>query len=164
MSGRRRQWALGIAVAAGLAVAALLLRGRDRLPATPEDTVNAFFDAQQNGDDRACLRLTCGELRASLERTRQQLGSEAFRQSLRSACAGIKNLALSRADGSSGDLVALDVEIVFADRNERQKMLLARQTGGWAIARIERARVEKPAIPYGTPVFEEPSPEAKPKR
>jgi len=56
-------------------------------------------------------------------------------------------------------LVALDLEIVFADRNQRQRMLLERTRGGWAIRAIEAAEMVKPPIPYGTPVFEEAKPE-----
>ena len=162
MSERWRQWAVGIALGAGLVTLALVLRGRDRLPDTPEDAVSAFFDAQQQGDDRAYLRLTCDELRRSLEQTREQAGAEAFRQSLVRSSEGIKGLAVSQSGNASGEAVALDVEIVFADRNERQRMVLARQETGWAIASIERAEMEKPPIRYGTPVFEEPVKEAKP--
>ena len=52
-----------------------------------------------------------------------------------------------------------DVEIVFADRNERQRMLLVPERGGWAIASLEQAQMLKPPIPYGTPVFEPPEPQ-----
>ena len=162
MSKRRREWALGAVLAAVLVVVAFALRGRDRLPDTPNAAVSAFFDAQQKGDDGAYLRLTCGPLRRSLEEARKQAGAEAFRQGLRRSSEGIKGLAVSQSGGAAGDLVELDVEIVFADRNERQKMVLARQGTGWAIAAIERAQVEKPPIPYGTPVFEEPAKEAAP--
>lgn len=150
-----KRWASGIALAACLVLAAVLLRSRDRLPEEPEDTVSDFFDAQQKGDTGAYLRLTCGDLRNSLERSRDELGSEEFRQSLARSAQGIKGLAIMPTDEVSGESVALDVEIVFADRKECQRMRLTRLRGGWAIASIERSVLEKPVIPYGTPVFEE---------
>ncbi len=142
-----------------LIVVAFALRSRDRLPETPENTVTELFAAAGEGDDRAYLRLLTGELRKSLEQARSQAGVEAFREDLGKSAAGIKGLAVTRADEPSADLVALDVEIVFADRNERQRMLLVLQGGGWAVTDIQQAQTVKPPIPYGTPVFEEPEPE-----
>ena len=139
--------------------AALVLRSRGRLPETPEKTVTELFVAAGEGDDRAYLRLLTGELRDSLENVRSQSGVDAFRESLRRSAEGIKGLAVSRADDAPGDLVALDVEIIFADRNERQRMLLVLQRGGWAITDIQQAQMLKPPIPYGTPVFEAPEAE-----
>ena len=69
-----KQWGLAVLVVAGLAAVALTLRGRDRLPATPEAVVSAFFDAAERGDDAAYLRLTCGELLRSLGQSRTELG------------------------------------------------------------------------------------------
>ena len=84
--------------------------------------------------------------------------------------AGIKGLAKTRGDDASlafpsvgqlrvppnGRAVALDVELVFADRNERQRMLLVPQGNGWVITSIDTAQVIEPPVRYGTPVFEEP--------
>ena len=150
---------LPILVIVLLIAVAFALRSRGRLPDTPEKTVTELFTAASEGDDRAYLRLLTGELRKSLENARNQAGVDAFRESLRRSAAGIKGLAVTRADQPSADLVALDVEIVFADRNERQRMLLELQQGGWAVADIQQAQMVKPPIPYGTPVFEEPEAE-----
>ena len=149
---------LRILVVAVLVVLAVALRSRGRLPETPEQTVADFFSAASDGDDRDYLRLTTGELRESLASARSQAGAEAFRAELRRSAAGIKGLAVTRADDAPSNLVAIDVEIVFADRNERQRMLCEQKRGGWAIAAIEQAQMVKPPIPYGTPVFEEPQP------
>ncbi|MFH1923253.1 MAG: hypothetical protein ABIP48_25605 [Planctomycetota bacterium] len=151
---------LQVLVVVLLVVLALSLRNRGRLPETPEKTVSEFFAAAGNGDDRAYLRLVTGELRKSLENARSQAGVEAFRNGLRRSAAGIKGLAVSRAD-ETPDLVTLDLELVFADRNERQRMLLEATGGGWAIRAIEAAEMLKPPIAYGTPVFEEPKPEER---
>jgi hypothetical protein len=154
-----KKWMLPILVLVLLIVLAFVLRSYDRLPDTPEKTVTELFAAASEGDDRAYLRLLTGELRKSLENARNQAGVDAFRESLRRSATGIKGLAVTRADETSADLVALDVEIVFADRNERQRMLLEFQRGGWAVADIQQAQMVKPPIPYGTPVFEEPEAE-----
>jgi hypothetical protein len=161
-----------------LAVLALLLRGRDRLPETPEKTVTEFFTAAGEGDDRAYLRLVTGELRESLEHARSQEGAEAFRQGLRRSTAGLKGHATSRLGdarpfGGGSEIshrwdgpVALEVTLIFPDRHEIQTMRFEPTGGGWAIAAIEQARMVKPPIPYCTPVSGEPvakKPEGQPK-
>jgi hypothetical protein len=150
-----RRWALPIGVAAALVAAAFMFRGRSRLPETPDATVSAFFEAAKAGDDDAYLRLTTGQLRTSLENTRTQLGAAAFRESLRRTAAGIKGTATSAGSDAPPGQVTVDVEIVFADRNERQRMFLAPQGAGWLIDAITTADMLKPSVPYGTPVFED---------
>jgi len=152
--------AVQIVCVAGVVVLAVLLRGRKggggREPApTPEAAVNAMFDAAEQGDDEAYLALTGGQLERQLRGTRSQEGAEAFREDLRRSAAGIKGLGVSRAGDAPAGTVALDVEIVFRDRNERQRYLAARVDGGWVITAISVAATTRPSIPYGTPVFEE---------
>ncbi|HUT93109.1 MAG TPA: hypothetical protein VMY37_26830 [Thermoguttaceae bacterium] len=154
-----KKWLPHVLLVVLLVGLALALRSRDRLPETPEQTVTEFFTAAGDGDDRAYLRLVTGELRKSLEQARSEAGAEAFRQGLRRSSGGIKGLAVTRADNAPAPLAAVDVEIVFADRNERQRMLLAPIRGGWAIASLEQAQMVKPPIAYGTPVFDMPEPE-----
>lgn len=154
-----KKWSLTIAVLVALVAAAFLLRARHRLPDTPEAAVSAFFDAASRGDDGVYLRLASGELRNSLENTKAQLGTPQFQESLRRSAAGIKGLAVMRTGGAPADFVAVDVEIVFTDRKERQRMLLVPRGSGWQIASIEAAERIEPPIPYGTPVFEEPAEE-----
>lgn len=156
-----RKRTLPIAAIAGLVLAVYASGGCGRSPKagrTPEAAVDEFFDAAARGDDQAYLRLTSGRLRESLSSARSELGVEAFRDNLRRSAAGIKGLAKARGnDASSADgTMVLDVELVFADRNERQRMLLIPKGNGWVITSIEPARVVQPSIPYGTPVFEEP--------
>jgi hypothetical protein len=147
---------LAAALLAALVGAAILLRGGGRLPGTPEQTVSEFFDAADRGDGAAYLRLTTGRLRQTLQRTRDELGGEAFAEDLKRNAADIKGLAVSPSDRAPLAGVALEVDIVFADRNEQQRMVLVEERGGWAIEQIETASTVKPSIPYGTPVFEEP--------
>ena len=177
-----RKWLPGVVVVVLIVAVAFVARERDRSRRTdalekagsqladadadggtePTDTgelaaaINDLFNAASEGDDDAYLRLVTGELRKTLLDTRRQLGREAFRQSLRRSVSGIKGVASKRAEQSPPGFVATEVEIIFADRNEKQRMLMVEQRSGWAIASIETARMIKPPIPYGTPVFEEP--------
>jgi len=153
-----KTWTLRITVALALVAAAFLFRGRQRLPETPEAAVTALFDAAGKGDDRAYLELVGGELSKSLENTRKELGAAAFRESLRRSNTGMKGLAVTRAADSPPGMVAMSVELVFADRIDRQRMILTETTAGWTITAIEAVRLVKPPVPYGTPVFEEPPP------
>jgi len=150
---------LAAALLAALVGAAFLLRGGGRLPSTPEETVTAFFDAAGRGDGGAYLRLTTGQLRRTLEKTRAELSPEAFGRDLKRNASAIKGLAVSRSERPPLAGVALDVDIVFADRNEQQRMVLVEERSGWAIEQIEGASTVKPSIPYGTPVFEQPPPD-----
>ena len=132
-------------------------RGR-RQPAVP---------GRPRGDAPAYLATLAGTLRSSFESTRAQIGAEAFAASLRESVAGIKGFAISPVGESSPDRAELDVELVFSDRNERQRFVLVRQSGGWLVARIDKADTVKPPIPYDAPVFDtgasaEGTPEEKP--
>ena len=158
-----KRWGLQIGLIAALVAAAFWLRARDRLPDTPEATVDAFFDTASRGDDAAYLRLVAGPLRTSLEGDRAQLGPAAFRENLRRSVAGIKGLKTSRGDDAPPGQVAIDAELVFADRNEQQQILLLDTGKGFAITAIRAAVTVKPPIPYGTPVFDEvPAPPKSP--
>ena len=152
MSARR--FVLPVILATGLGVVALTLRGKGRLPDTPEEAVKAFFTAAESGDALAYLSLVTGPLRSSFEETQKQLGTAAFRDSLHSSVIGLKGFAVSRAGEAAEDRAALDVELVFADRSERQRFGLIRESRGWSIASIDRSEVEKPDKPYGSTVFE----------
>ncbi len=153
---------IAAAVVVLIAAAAWVLRGGGPLPETPGAAVDAFFDAAERGDDREYLRVTAGELRKELDNRRKQLGREAFREHLKRSQAKILGLAKFEPEDVTADRVAVDVEIVFADHKQRQKMLLRREGTGWVITLIETAqRVESP-IAYGTPVYEaQPEPSSR---
>ena len=125
--------AVPAALVLALAAVAFLLRGKGRLPPTPDDAVNLLFQAAQRGDAPAYLATLTGPLRASFESTQSQTGSEAFAATLRESVAGMKGFAISPAGESSPDQAELDVELVFADRNERQRFVVLRQGGGWLV-------------------------------
>jgi hypothetical protein len=137
-----------------LAAVALLLRGKGRLPPTPDEAVNLFFQAAQRGDVLAHLATMTGTLRSSFESTQSQIGDEAFAASLRDSVAGMKGYAVSPVGEASPDRAELDVELVFSDRNERQRFGLLQQSGGWLIERIDKADTVKPPIQYGATVFD----------
>lgn len=150
-----RNWILGIAMGAGLVVLALLLRNRDELPETPTAAVSALIDAARGADAGAYLKLTSGPLRAKLEQTQTEMGNDGFQQYLRQFGEGIKGLAMPAGDDTQSDTITLDVEFIFADRNEVQQMTFLRRRNGWTITSMETAEMVKPPVPYGTPVFEE---------
>ena len=145
--------AVAIGVALALVVVAIVLRGRVTRPATPEATINALFEAAARGDDGTYMGLISGALRKSLEETRSQVGAEKFRRNLRDSVAGLKGLAVSAGRDAPPGQVALDVELVFADRNERQRILLASEGTGWVIVALSAGSGQKPRVPYGTPVY-----------
>jgi len=147
----KQRW-LQIALGVLLAAVAFALRGRDARPATPEAAVSALFDAARQADDKAYLRLLAPDLRRSFSHIRAQQGADAFRESLRRSMAGVKGQAMARGADPPAGLAAIDVEIVFADRNEQQRVLLAPRGKGWVIESIGEAQAVKPLVPYGTSV------------
>ncbi len=150
-----RKWILQIGLIAALVGAAYLMRAGDRLPARPEDTIAAFFDAARDGNVRAYLRLATGELQRSLDHLRKQQGAEAFQANLRRTNDGIVGQAVRPLPGVPTGTAFYEVELIFTDRNEVQTFRLQQKGNGWAIASIDAARVYQPEIPYGTPVFAE---------
>ena len=67
----------------------------------------------------------------------------------------MKGFAVTRSSEPALQGVALDVELVFADRNEKQRFVLVQEQGGWLVFSIGKADVQKPDFAYGTPVFGE---------
>ena len=151
-----KKWIFQIGLIVGLVAAALLMRGGDQLPSTPEETIAEFFDAARDGNARAYLRLTTGELRKSLDQLRRQQGAETFRANLQRTNDGIMGQAVRELPNPPTGTAAYEIELIFKDRNEVQTFRLEQSGSGWAIASIEVARVYQPEIAYGTPVFAEP--------
>lgn len=139
-----------------LLAAALLMRGGDQLPPTPEEAIAEFFDAARDGNTRAYLQLTTGDLRKSLDQLRRQQGAGMFQANLKRTNDGIMGQAVRELPGAPIGTATYEVELIFADRNEVQTFRLEESGNGWAIASIDVARVYQPEIPYGTPVFAAP--------
>ena len=151
-----KKWIVQIGLIVGLVAAALLLRDGGQLPATPEEAIAAFFDAARDGNTRAYLQLTTGDLRQSLDQLRRQQGGETFQANLQRTNDGIVGQAVRELPGAPTGMATYEVELIFKDRNEVQTFRLEQSGSGWAIASIEVARVYQPEIAYGTPVFAEP--------
>lgn len=151
-----KKWSLQIGLIVGLVAAALVMRGGDQLPATPEEAIAEFFDAARDGNTRAYLRLTTGALRKSLDQLRKQQGPDTFQANLKRTNDGIMGQAVRELTGAPTGTATYEVELIFKDRNEVQTFRLEQSGSGWAIASIEVARVYQPEIAYGTPVFAEP--------
>jgi hypothetical protein len=149
-----RRFVLPVVLAITLVAIAIALRGKGRLPDTPEAAARAFFAAAEQGDADAYLGVLNGPLKNSFEETKKQLGAKAFSDSLRTSVSGLKGYAVTRTSEAANDLAALDVELVFTDRSERQRFGLIRESGGWLIASIDRADVAKPDKPYGATVYD----------
>jgi len=149
-----KHFVVPISLVIALTSVAVALRGKGRLPDTPEDAVRAFFAAAEQGDASAYIALLSGPLNRSFRETQSQLGVAAFRDSLRNSVKGLKGFAISRSDDATEDRAAIEVELVFADRNERQRFDLARDARGWSIAAIGQAVIENSLQPYGTPVYD----------
>lgn len=157
----RRRLAQVVLVAA-LVGAAFALRGRKPTPAgpvsaprTPEGVVSALLEAASRGDDETYLSLAEGEFLTSLLASRRDLGPGGFRESLHRTVRGVKGLAITRGAARADGRLALQVELVFADRNERQPLLLSRRGGEWVVVWMGPAQRVVPAVRYGTPVFGE---------
>ena len=76
----RKQITVPVVLALALAMVAMALRGKGRLPQTPEEAVNGFFQAAQRGDAPAFLATLAGPLRSSFEATQSQIGAAALRR------------------------------------------------------------------------------------
>jgi len=157
-----KQRIVQIAVVLALVTLGVALRNRDRRFDTPEAAVSAFFEAAASGDDQLYLRLVSGDLKRALREVRKQRGAEAFRLELMRSVSSIKGRAMTRANDAPDGCVAIDVEHVFVDRNEQQRLVLAVEGAGWVIQTIGDAETVKPLIPYGTPVVPEPAANTSP--
>ena len=150
-----KNWGMPAALAIVLVAVAFLMRGKSTQPTSPEDTVNALFNAAGRGDAEAYLRLLAEPLRTSIANTQSQLGPDKFAQSLRDSVTGVKGTAiLNREPGTTPGTMILTVDLTFEKRSESQQFALAEQLGGWAIVSIGKAEISKPPIPYGTPVYD----------
>lgn len=125
--------------------------------ATPEDAIQTMLDASRRGDARAYLGCFTGAMRPQLEATRQQMGEGRFREYLAESQAAVMGVATTRLAGAPPDTARFEVEFVLRDKNQRQTVELINEGGRWRIDSMSQAVYMKPAIPYGTKVFDEPA-------
>lgn len=120
--------------------------------AGPAEAIYAMLDAARGGDIRAYLLHYSGPMNATLRRAVADQGEAAFKNYLVSSNAAIKGVAVMDPQPVSDGEVAIQVEYVFQDRNERQTMYLENRGGAWTIYRVDTSEHVKTAVPYGTPV------------
>lgn len=140
---------------AGIFVAAVLRRDRARPAApdaTPRDTIYQMLDAARAGDPSAYVSHYTGAMEAQLRQTISEKSDAGFKQYLLSSNAEIKGVALAEPKLLSDNEAEVDVEYVYQDRNEMQKMYLEKHGDRWKIARVDGAERVKTLVPYGTPV------------
>ena len=125
--------------------------------ATPEDAIHAMLDASRRGDARAYLDCFTDAMRPQLDATRQQMGEARFREYLTESQAPVMGVATTKLADTRPDLARYEVEFVLRDKNQRQTVELKNEGGRWRIDSMSQAVYMKPAIPYGTKVFDEPA-------
>jgi hypothetical protein len=144
-------------VAAAICIGLGGLALRDRIasapPArTPELTVYAMLDAARNGDVNGWLAVYTGNLAASFQAAARERGAPAFSDWLKSTDASLKGVALQPAEKLGDGSVRVQVEYVFADRNEKQAVYLRLVDNAWRIERLDSAARVPTLVPYGTTV------------
>jgi hypothetical protein len=138
----------------GGAVAVLVLlavRRPGRQPpstfATPEDCVQAYAEACQEGDVAGYRRCLAEDLRAGSER--QDAGKLAML--LRASMAGVKSW-VQAGPSIEGDEAQVDVDVVRPEGTRRIRFHLARSSAGWLIKAVEAPRDVPTPIRFGTHV------------
>jgi hypothetical protein len=146
------------ALALAIIVALVLLRrpssslNRRQTAAGPAEAIYAMLDAARGGDITAYLSHYSGQMNATLRRAVADQGEAGFKNYLVSSNAAIKGVAVMDPRPVTDGEVAIQVEYVFQDRNERQMMYLENRGGAWTIYRVDASEHVKTTVPYGTPV------------
>lgn len=121
-------------------------------PRDPRSVVAALLEAQRDGDAEGCRSYLAGVALHELESRRRMLPGSQFAAELRSGLVDLKGHATTDLNQQAPDAVTLVLELIFADRNERQQIELRRIDGAWKVTRRAPADRLAPPIPYGTPV------------
>lgn len=145
-------WVGRAVLVAGLVAFAIWIAGRPSAR-SPEDGVVAWFDAMARGDLGTAIRLTGGELRRSLESELRE-GSAVRPRSAGRGLEGVRGVAVRRVESDGENTSEVEVELVFEDRNERQRARLERRGRGWVIVEFSAADHVTPPVRYGTPAFD----------
>jgi hypothetical protein len=119
---------------------------------TPDGVVWAFFAAQKTGDVGKYLGTLGGDALKVAQQSINDTGRAKFAEYLKQSDKELKGIAVrGKQDGAPGSVVVL-VDLTFADGQEAQRFLVAREGVGWKILRIEGDQRRRSLIPYGTPV------------
>lgn len=138
-----------------IVLAAIALRdrlGSGEAARSPDATVYAMLDAARNGDIESWLAVYTGNLASSFRAAAGEQGEAGFRAWLKSTDASLKGVALQPVEKLSDDTARLQVEYVFADRNEKQTVYLRLVDSAWKIERLDAAARVPTLVPYGTRV------------
>lgn len=167
-SDSRRVWQPLVLLAVVALIAGALLTVRSgRVP--PED---AEFAGPQGDDlEAAVASLLRAERAGDVPAYQAHLADAALREfearlgispaaqiaaELRSGLADLKGHATFDLSRSAPDAAAVGLELIFADRNERQQLELRRIDGVWKVTRRTLSERHTPEIPYGAPVVPTP--------
>jgi hypothetical protein len=144
-----------ILLLAGVLAAAVLRRTgirRVALPATPQDAIYRMLNAARAGDGRAYLSQYAGEMEAQLRQAAAEKTEADFKSYLQTSNAQVKGIAVSEPRILPDREVEVEVEYIYQDRNETQRMYLKKYGGEWKITRVNGAERVKTLTPYGSPV------------
>jgi hypothetical protein len=144
-----------VSLLAGLLAAAVFRRTgirRAPLPVTPQDVIYRMLNAARAGDGSAYLRQYGGEMEAQLRQAAAEKTEADFKSYLETSNAQVKGIAISEPKNLSDREVEVEVEYIYQDRNETQRMYLEKFGGEWKITRVNGAERVKTLTPYGSPV------------
>jgi hypothetical protein len=120
-----------------------------------EAVIWQMMDAARAGDGAAYLNCFTGELRQKLEKTRAEMGAQAFSEYLRRLDAELTGVAVSNFARRNEAEASLRVEFVYRGKNEAQQHRFQRINGVWKIAQVDGAERVNVLVPYGAPVVEQ---------
>ena len=113
--------------------------------------IEAAITAAAKGDLTTYLDQFTDPLRGQLERTQTEKGSEYLRDYLKRLTRPVKGVAINlrKKQDTAPDEARLDVEFIYANRNETQPFFLRREDGRWRISSMDSVRSTPVLIPYG---------------
>lgn len=155
MSKQRTATVVTVLLLAGLVAAGVLRKSgmRTAVPsATPQESIYRMLDAARAGDTAAYLRQYAGTMEAHLRQAIVERSEADFKKYLQSSNAEIKGVAVAEPKMLSEREAEVQVEYIYQDRNEVQRMVLEKQGEDWKITRVDGAERVKTLIPYGSPV------------
>lgn len=121
---------------------------------TPESAIWRMLDASRDGDPERYLRCYAGEMERQLRQNLKDMGEARFREYLRNHQREVKGIAVSPPQMSGNEEARINVEYVYADRNETQQVMVRRAGRQWRIFRVDGSERIKTLVPYGAPVTE----------
>jgi len=120
---------------------------------TPESCISRLLAAERKADLPAYLECFAERQRAELRASWPAQSDRQTAAELRDRSAGLVGHAVSDVELATPDRASLILERIEKDHSERQRVDLQRVDGRWLIVRLASGAWQRPAIPYGTPVF-----------